>query len=71
MQELVKVDSKQVMESLAHQDLSVLSPEAYLNSLSIDQIGIVYDQLKKLKNSFLVYVKLLKKKLQVELKFQD
>ena len=47
MQELVKVDSKQVMESLSHQDLGTLTPEAYLNSLSIDQIGIVYDQLKK------------------------
>ena len=48
MTDLIKTNSQEVMKSLASQDLDVLTPEGYLNSLTPEQIGIVFSQLDKI-----------------------
>ena len=52
MQNLQKFDSTKVMQPLSTQDLDVLTPEAYLNSLTPEQIGLVFSQLDKIEKFF-------------------
>ena len=52
MQDLQKFDSTKVMQPLSTQDLDVLTPEGYLNSLTPEQIGLVFSQLDKIEKFF-------------------
>lgn len=47
-----KNDPKQIMQPLTSQDLDTLTPEAYLNTLTPEQIGIVFSQLDKIEKFF-------------------
>ena len=64
MQNLQKFDSTKVMKPLSQQDLDVLTPEAYLNSLAPEQIGLVFSQLDKIEKFFSGVRKIIEKEVK-------
>ncbi len=62
--ELIKNNSTKIMESLSFQDLVLVTPEAYLNSLTPEQIGIVYSQLDKIDKFFSGVRKIIEKEVK-------
>ena len=64
MQNLQKFDSTKVMQPLSQQDLDVLTPEAYLNSLTPEQIGLVFSQLDKIEKFFSGVRKIIEKEVK-------
>lgn len=53
-----------VIASLQGQDLSLLTPEAYLNSLTPEQIGLVFSQLDKIEKFFSGVRKIIEKEVK-------
>ena len=52
------------MKPLTTQDLDVLTPEAYLNSLTPEQIGLVFSQLDKIEKFFSGVRKIIEKEVK-------
>ena len=64
MNELTKMNTTDVMRPLTTQDLDVLTPEAYLNSLTPEQIGLVFSQLDKIDKFFAGVRKVIEKEVK-------
>lgn len=64
MKNLQKFNSTKVMKPLSQQDLDVLTPEAYLNSLTPEQIGLVFSQLDKIEKFFSGVRKIIEKEVK-------
>ena len=64
MTELTKTNSTKVMKPLTIQDLQILTPEAYLNSLTPEQIGLVFSQLDKIEKFFSDVRKIIEKEVK-------
>lgn len=61
---VVKFDTTKVLKPLSQQDLDVLTPEAYLNSLPVEQIGLVFSQLDKIEKFFAGVRKIIEKEVK-------
>ena len=64
MKDLQKFDSTKIMQPLSQQDLGALTPEAYLNSLTPEQIGLLFSQLDKIEKFFSDVRKIIEKEVK-------